>query len=330
MKSRVLVAVAMLAVVFLTACENSSESPEADAAFEQALENANQAPAQVAGAPGAGGPPGMGGPPPGAGGPPPEGAASDLVPDLITTYKSVGDLELAAHIFYPEGHTIDDEVAVLIFMHGGGLRNGSPTQGYELAGRFTPEGVAVVAIQYRLLEDNAETLDQIIADAKSSVRWLRVNADALGIDPDRIVMSGHSAGAFLSLTTGVVPTFDEDSESADISSMPNALVAWSASITRRDDLEKSIVPEGMLLEDLSPASYVRTGLPPARFIHGGSDPLAPIEVAQDFEERYRAAGNSSSFHIIDGADHFFRPPEHREQVMTLIGEFLTELGYTGG
>ena len=335
MKKRVLVASTLLAAVFLTACESSSESTEADAVFEQALENANQAPAQFAGAPGAGGPPGMGGPPPGAGGPPggpggppPEGPVSDLVPDLITTYKSLGDLELSAHMFYPEGHTIDDEVAVLTFMHGGALRRGSPAQGYELADLFTPMGVAVVAFEYRLLGTNADTLDEPVADAKSSIRWLRTNADALGIDPDRIVMSGHSAGAFLALTAGVVPTFDEESESAEVSSMPNALIPWSSMVTRSDDPEQSMLPEGMLMEDFSPASYVRLGLPPARFIHGDSDPVAPIEAALEFEERYRGAGNSSSFHIIEGADHFFRPPEHRQQVMTLIGEFLAELGYT--
>jgi|GEM_PF-104096 predicted amidohydrolase YtcJ/acetyl esterase/lipase len=273
-------------------------------------------------------PGGPGVPPPGGpGGPPPPPPVSNLTPDLVATYKSVDGTDLKAHIFNAQGSTAANGSAALVFMHGGGLRQGSPSQGYELAGRFTEDGITVVAVQYRLLGTNADSLDQIVADAKSSIRWLRENSEDLGIDPDRIVMAGHSAGAYLTLSTGVVPTFDEESESREVSSVPNALIPWSAIITRNDDPENSMVPPGMMMEDFSPASYVRGGLPPALFIHGDADPIASYEVAMNFEERYRAAGNDSSFHIIEGADHFFRPPEHREQVMTLIGDYLDQLGY---
>ena len=325
-RSVALIVFTALFVIFLTACERSSESTEADAASETALTNETQD--QGAEFLGPNGAPGVDGPPPGAGAPPPEDPVSDSVPDQIATYKSIDGIDLKAHIFNAKGPSASEKSAVLVFIHGGGLRHGSPTQGYDLADRFSPEGVAVVAVQYRLLDDNAETLDQLMADGKSAVRWLRENSDDLGIDPDRIVMAGHSAGAFLALTTGVVPTFDEASENGEISSIPNALIPWSSYIIQRDDPENSMVPEGMLFEDFSPASYFRAGLPPALFIHGDSDPMAPYEVAMNFEERYRAAGNESSFHLIEGADHFFRPVEHRDQVMALINEFLDDLGYS--
>ncbi len=261
-------------------------------------------------------------------GAPPQMPVSDSVPDRIAIYKSVDGVDLQVHIFNAKGVMDGEKSPALVFMHGGGLRRGSPEQGYEFADNFTQEGVAVVAVQYRLLDNNAETLDQLIADAKSAVRWLRENAEDLSIDPDRIVMAGHSAGAFLSLTTGVLPKFEEHSENLQVSSVPNALIPWSAMVSRADDPENSMLPEGLQMDDLSPASYVRPGLPPAMFIHGDMDPVAPYEVAQSFEQRYRAAGNNSSFHVVEGADHFFAEPEQRAQVMELISQFLAELGYS--
>ena len=331
----------------LSACSDSGDSSEMQTAIDRALENAAAQEAQAeetveqplppgAGVPadappgpppGMGGPPVAGGPPGGPGGPPPEEAVLDITPDLITTYKTIGDTELQAHIFNADSVSSGNKSAALVFLHGGALRRGSPTQGYEFAEQFTPQGIAVVAVQYRLLGTNAETLDQLIADVKSAIRWLRENSEDLGIDPDRIVLAGHSAGAYLTLTTGVVPAFDETSENAEISSMPSALIPWSAIVTRNDDPENSIVPQGLEMADFSAASYIRAGLPPARFIHGDADPIASPEIAVNFEERYRAAGNESSFHMVEGADHFFRPPEHRAELVAVMADFLNELGY---
>lgn len=311
MTYKVLRSCTFFTALLLSACGSSSDS--SDAVFERAPEVANQTPAQIAGAVDAA--------------PPQSGPVSGTGPDLITPYKRIGDLELGAHLFYPEGHTIDDEVAVLVFMHGGALRRGSPAQGYELAELFTPKGIAVAAIQYRLLDSNAETLDQLIADAKSSVRWLRTNADALGIDPHRVVMSGHSAGAYLALTTSVIDKFDEPFENLQISSVPDAMILWSVPVVRTDDPEHSMVPEGFTMADFTPANYSLEASPPALFIHGNADATVAYEPAMEFESKYSDAGNESEFRIVEGADHFFRNPEHRRQLFELFDNYLAENGF---
>lgn len=317
---------AVVATLLVTACDTDSGKEEvALAAPAPVSDQSQQRPAGAPPEPGAMGGPGA---PLGNRAPPPQEPESDSVPDLITTYKRVGETELSAHIFYPEGHSLDDETPVLLFMHGGGLRRGSPSQGYAFADRFTPEGVAVVSVQYRLLDDTGTKLNHIIADAKSAVRWLREHANELGMDPQRIAMFGHSAGAFLVLSTGVLPILDEASENSDVSSVPNALIPWSSVTTRRDDPENSMVPAGMTMQDMSPATYVRGGLPAALFIHGSEDPIASPEAAVAFEQAYRAAGNQSSFEMIEGADHFFATPDHKAQVMDLVSDYLTSLGYS--
>lgn len=261
------------------------------------------------------------GPPDLAPSPPPQMPLSDSTPDLITTYKIAGDSELQLHIFYPEQTAEDVAPGVLVYLHGGGLRRGSPTQGYEIADRFVPEGIAVVAVQYRLLDEaGTVTLDQIIADGKSSIRYLRAHADELHIDPKRVALMGHSAGAYLTLSTAILTGLDEPSEDLTISAMPDAIIPWSAIPRRREAGADAYATD----------SQLRAGLPPALFIHGSSDPIAAPEVALTFEQQYRAEGNDSAFHMIEGADHFFADAEQRSHVMRLISEFLSVNGFTSG
>jgi acetyl esterase/lipase len=260
---------------------------------------------------------------------PPEPVYSDSVPDSVQVYKTIGDIELSVHIFYPEGHTSADSAASILFFHGGGLRVGDPRQGYDIADAFTPVGAVIISVQYRLLDSSADTLDQIIADAKSAVRWVRTNANDLGLDPDRIATMGHSAGAFLALATGTITEFDEPLENSLVSSVPNTMVLWSPTLARSDNGETSIVPEGYVMEDLTPATYLRDGLPQATFMVGTEDNIAnPGDAVELFEAAYRAAGNISEFHLIEGADHFFFDPDHFAQMLVWAGDYLQIIGYT--
>ena len=90
-----------------------------------------------------------------------------------------------------------------IFIHGGGFARGSKagygnTWGPYLAAR----GYVVFAIDYRLSTPTQATWPQALLDCKAAVQYLRGNAAALGIDPDRIGVGGDSAGASLAALVG--------------------------------------------------------------------------------------------------------------------------------
>src|ERR1700733_10765315 len=70
------------------------------------------------------------------------------------------------------------------------------------------------------------TPDACVEDAKSAVRWLRQNAAMLGIDPDRIVASGGSAGGHIAACTAC-PGLDAEGEDLQVSSRPNALLLFN-------------------------------------------------------------------------------------------------------
>ena len=98
----------------------------------------------------------------------------------------------------------------MIYIHGGGFSRGSKsgygnTWGPYLAAR----GYVVFAIDYRLSTPTQTTWPQALLDCKAAVQYLRGNAAALGIDPDRIGVGGDSAGASLATLVAVTQDFPQ-------------------------------------------------------------------------------------------------------------------------
>lgn len=272
--------------------------------------------------------------PPGGGrgaGPGPAGGVQVPVPDIspsaLEVYKTIEGVELNAHIFNPEGHSSSRSRPVLIFLHGGALRFGDPTEGYRIAEYFNHIGVVVISAEYRLIGTDAETVDQLVSDTKSLTRWIRENSDRLGIDPEKVQFSGHGTGAYLGMLGVLLEGHNAPSDNMTVSAMPDSVVFWSLVTTRRNNPQNSILPEGYTMADFSAPESVSDGLPPALFIHGELDPAVSPALALAFHETYSQAGNQSSYHSIEGADHVFADAGHTEQVFKLITEFMFDLGY---
>jgi arylformamidase len=96
---------------------------------------------------------------------------------------------------------------LLIFVHGGGWKRGDKgnATGQYKAPHYLAQGYAFASINYRLVPD--ATVEQQAADVANAVAYLRSNAAKLGIDPKRIVLMGHSAGAHLSALVGTDPQY---------------------------------------------------------------------------------------------------------------------------
>lgn len=91
---------------------------------------------------------------------------------------------------------------LVVFVHGGGWKRGTKdnASGNWKAPHYTGEGYAYAAINYRLVPGN--TVEDEAVDVAQSLRYLIEHAAALGIDPKRIVLMGHSAGAHLVALVG--------------------------------------------------------------------------------------------------------------------------------
>ncbi len=110
-----------------------------------------------------------------------------------------GDATLNVNVFTPAPGRTDARLPVLVWIHGGGYKAGSPSSPWYDGIAFNRDGVVTVSISYRLGFDgfgwipdaphNRGLLDQIEA-----LRWVRRSIDAFGGDPGKVTIAGQSAG----------------------------------------------------------------------------------------------------------------------------------------
>ena len=109
----------------------------------------------------------------------------DYGPALLDVYTSAGASGLP----------------VFIHVHGGGWRNGNRKYVQSKPAWFVRNGYVFVSIDYRMLPE-AEVSTQA-EDVESAYAFVRANIARYGGDPDRIAVSGHSAGCHLTALTGM-------------------------------------------------------------------------------------------------------------------------------
>jgi len=96
---------------------------------------------------------------------------------------------------------------LILFVHGGGWKRGDRANatGKAKLGHYTGQGYAFASINYRLVPE--ATVEQQAADVASALAYVIAHAGELGVDPRRIVLMGHSAGAHLVALVGTDPAY---------------------------------------------------------------------------------------------------------------------------
>jgi pectinesterase len=155
--------------------------------------------------------------------------ASRAVPPTVRAVTNVTYVHRAGHdlqldLYLPAAATTVPRPAI-VFVHGGGWRAGVRANFAPMAIRMAERGYAAATISYRLAGE--APYPAAIHDAKAAVRWVRTHAGAYGIDGDRIVIAGGSAGGQIAALTGVTngeSRFDPDGGPGAVSSAVQAIV----------------------------------------------------------------------------------------------------------
>ena len=240
-------------------------------------------------------------------------AAEQITPDQIVTYKKVGGVELKLHVFKPGGHQASDKRPAVVFFFGGGWSGGTPKQFYEQSRFLANHGMVAFAAEYRVSNVHKTSPYECVKDGKSAIRWVREHAAQWGVDPERIVSSGGSAGGHVAACTGVIQGFEEEGENAEISSVPNAMVLFNPVIdTTAKGYGAQRFQKGKETE-LSPCHHVSKGIVPTIVFHGTEDQTTPFENVERFTRLMKEAGNACVLVPFEGRRHgffngsFFRP-----------------------
>ncbi len=261
----------------------------------------------------------------------------------VEVYKTIGDVKLNIYEFFPEGHRPSDKRPAIVFFFGGGWRAGSPQQFEKQCRYLASRGMVAMAADYRVLSRHNVKADRCVADAKSAVRWIRQNAGRLGIDPDRIVASGGSAGGHLAACTATISELDEPKEDAAVSSRPNAMILFNPAVVLAEvngelpvrNPEQLPQRTGVEPRRISPYHHVRSGLPPTLILHGEADKAVKFKTVKWFTDAMKQAGNRCELAGYEEAGHgFFNfgRDENRYFVKTMnrVDEFLGSLGFVQG
>lgn len=127
-------------------------------------------------------------------------AADPPLPKKTYTFKTVGDLPIQADVYRADDATVRP---VVVWIHGGALISGNrKSVPRNLLDLCRDEGYALVSLDYRLAPE--VKLPEVAADVEDAFRWLRgAGAKECRLDAGRVIVTGGSAGGYLTLMTGV-------------------------------------------------------------------------------------------------------------------------------
>ena len=217
----------------------------------------------------------------------------------------------------------DKPTPAMIYIHGGGWRAGSKNNVPGWLKSFVAEGkLSVVAVEYRFTD--VATHPAQVNDCLRAIQFVRQNAEKWNIDPNRLGVTGGSAGGHLS---AYVALHDDaaKTESDDPVELQSSRVACAVSFAGPTDWSLlSTIKHGHpayrqligykpgtpaaeldanLLKDVSPISFVSKDDPPIMQVHGDNDAIVPLKHASEMHAKLQAAGVETELVVIPGGNH---------------------------
>ncbi|MFN8060412.1 MAG: alpha/beta hydrolase [Vicinamibacterales bacterium] len=187
---------------------------------------------------------------------------------------------------------------VFVFIHGGGFREGDRAQYGYVARSMAANGVATVVASYRLLP---HVFPDQVEDARLMVAWVYRHGREHGLDPARIYLGGHSAGAILSGLLGVT-----DDWQAPLG-LPVDVVKGVAPVSGPYDLRNAtgfvadFLPDPTTREAASP--HLRIARTPPAVVAYGAKETPYVAASRAFVEALRAKGGRATLVELDGMTH---------------------------
>ncbi|MFX1338121.1 MAG: alpha/beta hydrolase [Promethearchaeota archaeon] len=247
-------------------------------------------------------------------------------------YKTHYRKKLYIHIFEPKERIKNELLPAIVFFHGGGWFSGSPMQFFPHCEYFVKRGMITFSAEYRIRSKHRTTPIESVMDGKSVICWIRTKASNLGIDPNKIVAAGGSAGGHLALCSALIEVY----EPADctMSSKPNALVLFNPVVDTVSDPRIAGLIKGDA-KDISPIHHIKKGLPPIIIFHGTRDKVIPFKDVELFNKKMKDLGNSCELVAFERKGHaFFNYGNYKNKPYTETvreaDKFLSTLGYLKG
>ena len=233
------------------------------------------------------------------------------------------------------------KLPLVVWIHGGGWAKGSK-DGIGNCSWVLQEGYALASIGYRLTD--VAPFPAQLDDCKAGIQWLKKNGNEFGVDADRIVVWGSSAGGHLVAMLGT--TGDPETTKDDIDGVidwfgPSELLTMQEQRTLPVDLDanapdsyESRLVGGTLQENpekakaASPLTHVTADDTPILIFHGNEDALVPLKQSYLLVKAYDNMAVPAQLVVIEGAGHggpAFQTTGARKVMLDFLNERTAEV-----
>ena len=266
-------------------------------------------------------------------------AAAPTVPESVLweegiEYSNPDGEHLQLNLARPK--TGDGPFPAVLCIHGGGFRAGKRDSYDALCVKLAERGYVAATITYRLAPKYQ--FPAAVHDTKAAVRWLRANAGTYKINPEKIGVTGGSAGGHLAQFLGVtanVPQFEGTGGNANQSSRVTCVVNVYGPSDFTKSYGKSVDAHEVLplwfggnLETAkalhiqgSPLYWVTPNAAPTLCIHGTEDKYVNHEQAEWLVDKLKAATVPAELLTLEGAGHGFKGADAEKAEAALLEFF---------
>ncbi len=271
----------------------------------------------------------------------PHAVGVEFFPDVV--YARRDGLPLHLQIFVPVMHQQEERRwPLVVYVQGSAWRKQEIHRHMAPLERIAARGYAVAVVEYR--PSDVAPFPAQVQDAKTAIRFLRKEAAAYRIDPERVAVMGDSSGGHTAVLVGLTagqPLLDTP-DLGEFSCAVRCVVDLygPTDISRMCQRPSTMdhvspaSPEGRLIggydvlqhpDRVAPTvamRYVGTApLPPFLILHGNKDRLVPFHQSLLLYEALRDAGHEALFYRVEGADHG-GPAFFAENVLSIVCDFL--------
>ncbi|HLP24150.1 MAG TPA: alpha/beta hydrolase [Acidobacteriota bacterium] len=255
-------------------------------------------------------------------------SASATEPQILRhAFKETPSRPLELICYLPPHWKSADRRPAVVFFFGGGFWTWNVEQFAQQADYFARRGLVTILADYRTGEKDGAKPPMAFEDARSAFRWVRQNADQLGVDPKRIAASGGSAGGLLSAALLIVDGLDAPGEDRNVSVRPDALLLYNPALGTQVN-ERTIQRFGdeSTWRKTAAALHADGTTPPTLLLFGSADSL--LNSGKAWAEKLRTLGVRVDVKIAAGVGHgFFNFSPHLAASTRDVDEFLQSLNW---
>jgi len=226
----------------------------------------------------------------------------------IVYSKSKGKPEQQLNIFAPA--KTDKPADVIVFIHGGNWNSGKKSQYSIIGNHWAKKGIVYVIIDYPL-SPAADYKEMAIASAKS-VKWVKENIGKYGGNPERIFISGHSAGGHLAALIAIDNQYFEDLGIKN--PIIGTILIDAAGLDMYGYLEeekfpkdhtymKTFTADPKIWKEATPLYHLHKNMPPMLIYQGGKTYPSISKSNQKFITTLKDFAPETPFHIQKSKKH---------------------------